>query len=362
MHRDLLEQLHWGAVEINHNAVIQWVNPFFEEMTGYSSKELKGKNVIEFFLQNLIDRKQSFSHLQSLKENKTVVFEVRMAKFNGELMDLVINAVPFKNSAGKIVGSIGFYWDITPVKQQHRQIEEKATDLRNAFLKESIIFQEKHKESFGSLLYNEVLSKLTFAGLYLQKAALNDKINEQLNLRAQKKIHEAINDIRDISLGLMPTAFNLLGMKEAILDLINRYNSIQNTYFVLFCNLDDLKDVEFNAQRNIFRITEELIKNAVTHAKASTVIIKFKRDNNNLSLIVKDNGVGFNQQSEFSGLGLKNIKNITTLYSGTINIKTGENKGTSFTVCWPIEKLCSVFSKNTDDIIAKEIQHLRNKQ
>jgi signal transduction histidine kinase len=58
----------------------------------------------------------------------------------------------------------------------------------------------------------------------------------------------------------------------------------------------------------LYRIVQEVINNAIKHAKASKIIFRFKREEGNMIIEIEDNGVGFDQEKVKFGLGLQNIQ------------------------------------------------------
>ncbi|MEO8253378.1 MAG: ATP-binding protein [Flavobacterium sp.] len=103
----------------------------------------------------------------------------------------------------------------------------------------------------------------------------------------------------------------------------------------------------------LIRIITNLVKNAIQsipeQQENKTVFVWVKKENNNVLIIVEDNGVGikpedinrifepkFTTKNSGMGLGLGIIKNIIENYKGTISFETQYGKGTRFTVSLPI--------------------------
>ena len=103
----------------------------------------------------------------------------------------------------------------------------------------------------------------------------------------------------------------------------------------------------------LIRIITNLVKNAIQaipeHQEKKSVLVTVKREKGNVVILVKDNGIGIEQQNidrifepKFTtknsgmGLGLGIIKNIIENYKGTITFETKFGKGTTFAVSLPI--------------------------
>jgi signal transduction histidine kinase len=88
----------------------------------------------------------------------------------------------------------------------------------------------------------------------------------------------------------------------------------------------------------VFRIIQEALNNAIRHAKATTVIINFKRNKNNLEIVIKDDGVGFSLNLVKKGAGLKNIQNRVYLINGSHSLQSEPGKGCELVISFPLNK------------------------
>ncbi len=103
----------------------------------------------------------------------------------------------------------------------------------------------------------------------------------------------------------------------------------------------------------LIRIITNLVKNAIQaipeEQTEKSIFVAVKREENNVNITVKDNGIGieleyiehifepkFTTKTSGMGLGLGIIKNIIENYKGTITFETEYGKGTTFKVSLPI--------------------------
>ena len=82
----------------------------------------------------------------------------------------------------------------------------------------------------------------------------------------------------------------------------------------------------------IYRIVQEILNNAIKHAKASEIFIQLNKEGDNLVIHIEDDGIGFNPKQKFKSMGLENIKSRVNYLKGTIDIDSRMNEGTSFII------------------------------
>ena len=86
---------------------------------------------------------------------------------------------------------------------------------------------------------------------------------------------------------------------------------------------------------NLYRITQELLQNAVKHSEAKNAYLQFIGETNqSISLIYEDDGIGFNySENAGKGLGFRNIENRVALLDGSLQFDTSiESKGRTIVI------------------------------
>jgi len=86
--------------------------------------------------------------------------------------------------------------------------------------------------------------------------------------------------------------------------------------------------VDMEARKNIFLIFKECINNILKHSGCSAIKVSVKKLNDQLELVVSDNGKGFDVNAPNTRNGLKNMQKRAGEINGTINIITQPGKGT----------------------------------
>lgn len=90
-----------------------------------------------------------------------------------------------------------------------------------------------------------------------------------------------------------------------------------------------IQKIDLEAKRNLFMMYKEILNNVVRHASASEVSIAVGWNRRTLSLIVKDNGKGFDVNAIFEGNGLRNLRSRCDHIGGKLNIVSNPSTGTT---------------------------------
>ena len=103
-------------------------------------------------------------------------------------------------------------------------------------------------------------------------------------------------------------------------------------------NGNDELNVEPETATQICRIIQEALANVLKHSGATNVVLKMEHSSSVLSVIVEDNGRGFDREITSSGFGLEHISSRAEELNGTCEVISSEGKGTSVLISIPLEK------------------------
>ena len=88
------------------------------------------------------------------------------------------------------------------------------------------------------------------------------------------------------------------------------------------------EELDYLYKINICRMLDEILQNVIKHAKASKITVDFIAQNDLFTILVRDNGKGFNQSMAKTGIGLKNLNNRVKKINGVLSIISITGKGT----------------------------------
>ncbi len=165
------------------------------------------------------------------------------------------------------------------------------------------------------------------------------------NISEDNHYKESINlsyrlqeEIRNISNDLLPNSILKLGLPSEIKRLLR---DIEKTYKIK-TSFEDSENTDFSIDNKIifhlYYIIREALDNIVKYAEASEILVQYFKYEDEIQLLIEDNGTGFDFEKEKlkSGNGLRNMALRVSWINGSIDIYSEE--GTSITINIPLNK------------------------
>jgi two-component system NarL family sensor kinase len=147
-------------------------------------------------------------------------------------------------------------------------------------------------------------------------------------------------ELRRIAHNMMPEVLMKMGLINAVKDMCNHISVGKLLRISLEVHGLNTR-LNPNIEVMLYRIIQELLNNIIKHAQATEAIIQFIKDNQRLSVIVEDNGKGFDTQEtdEEVHTGLSTIKSRVNYLSGQLTIDSGKDTGTTIMMDFLINEL-----------------------
>jgi len=169
---------------------------------------------------------------------------------------------------------------------------------------------------------------------------------EQLPQEVQQEISPsiaqidiAVHELRRVAHNLMPDLLLNYGLQEALKDYAARMSNTQIEIDVEFIHYQE--KITKEQQLLVYRIIQELVNNTIKHAQASQLIIQIIEDAKSLSVVVEDNGIGFDTEgtAKQKSAGLHNIASRIQFLKGNFRMHSQINLGTTVEFDFPKEKI-----------------------
>ncbi|MBO2008348.1 sensor histidine kinase [Hymenobacter negativus] len=217
--------------------------------------------------------------------------------------------------------------------------------IQGAYQKEvfaaAIQAEERERERIGSDLHDEIGSSLSAAKVLMAQledaTSATDKEQEVVAL-IKGIIGNSLQDIRNISQNLHPAVLAQFGLGKALHNLgLVCADAFPNGVAV---HVELAAPLSYAHELALYRIVQELLNNALKHARASRVTVELRQLPHSLVLTVADDGRGFDyarvQAGGQGGLGLKSLAARVSLLDASLHLESAALTGTSVRVEVPL--------------------------
>ncbi|MBZ5498686.1 MAG: sensor histidine kinase [Acidobacteriia bacterium] len=201
--------------------------------------------------------------------------------------------------------------------------------------------QEEERRSLSRELHDEIGQMLTgirmvFINLEQLGSAPEPGYGGQL-AEGKGLTDRTMQMVRNLALGLRPSMLDDLGLVPALEWQAREFSRRSGTPVELKTD-GSLESIPDEVSTCIYRIVQESLTNCARHSRANTVRIDLHGGVTELSLTVRDDGVGFDaQQIKSQGFGLIGIRERIRELAGTVTVDSQPSKGTVLKAVIPLK-------------------------
>lgn len=196
--------------------------------------------------------------------------------------------------------------------------------------------EEKERNRIGRELHDGVCSELSAVKMNLDiiKSGCSDPTGIEKVISHLTTTNESI---RNLSHDLNSMVLLKFGLIPAIHNLFEKVENLNNCKVKVEIS-EFNNQLEKSIETTIYRIIQEIVNNIIKHARATEISFNLGQKNKSITILIKDNGVGFDVKSKKAekGIGLNNIRYRVALLNGKIEILSEINAGTKFIIECPI--------------------------
>ena len=152
-------------------------------------------------------------------------------------------------------------------------------------------------------------------------------------------INDGVKSVRTICSGLRPGVLDDLGLAAAIEWQANEFASRNGVRCEVNVPPVDLH-LDGDRATAAFRIFQECLTNVIRHAQAKSVRVSLCQEDENILLVVEDDGIGFRESdlsNSLGSLGLLGMKERAQFCGGEVQISSSPGNGTTVTVRVPVD-------------------------
>ncbi len=349
----VVESMPVPVLVLADDCTIRKANTAFRELSKLPLRELSGRSLPTVF-QNLwgLDGLQSkLNTLLTAEPGTTLEFEHQSERPEGTI--LLIKGQALGVDGSRVI--LMTLEDITlrrkseisltdqkaalerEVERAHRTLHRAQTELQEltAYL---FTMQEEERRRVARELHDDVAQRLSALQLLHQRSRGD---SDGKRAAEDEKIHntlDALNtDVRAISHRLHPSLLEDLGLVEAMRTLVQDFEGRENI-LTSFINVNVPEQVPLLAATTVYRVTQEALRNVAKHAGKAHVKVLLEGENGNLTLEVRDSGLGYDQEAdEPRGLGLISMKERARIAQGTLEVQSSLGRGTAVLLTVPLD-------------------------
>jgi|GEM_PF-2539980 len=281
---------------------------------------------------------KALQELQTLYETNKKEQQNKLLKEqnNAQLIKLSRNRIGIYALLAIIVLSIFLFYLLynkNKLKQQARFNEAMLGEqrLRTQGIMDA---EENERRRLAMELHDGVGQMISAARRQVELNSINGADEEAL-----KMLDDSITELRGISHSMVPPSILNKNLEQAIEEFIARMNSDGSVAITIdWVNTEGL-ELDKTTTLMLYRSMQEIISNVFRHARATSVHVELVNHQNNLTLMIYDNGIGFDKEKLLQtgkGLGLKNIQSRIAYIGGSLQIDTMPLKGVTYTIEIPL--------------------------
>ncbi len=231
------------------------------------------------------------------------------------------------------------------VQTLFKELQHKE-ELRGRLLENVISAQEDERKRIARELHDETGQALT--GIIMSLEVAEDALSREPETvrprlqRAKSLASESIAGIRRLVVDLRPAALDDLGLVPAIRAFAG--SRLEEKGIHVEIQVAGLSDrLAPPVEICLFRVAQEAVTNVVRHSGAHAARIELKRENGFVSLLVRDDGHGFdvdeisNSADPGRALGLAGMEERVSLLGGRLAVESAPGSGTTVSARIPVE-------------------------
>jgi signal transduction histidine kinase len=223
---------------------------------------------------------------------------------------------PLLDAAGKVIGAVALFRDITESKKAEQDIVEISGREQRR------IGQDLHDGLCQTLLATQFTLRVLAGSISKTKAAKVDECLEEM----REHLRNAIAQADVIARGLYPVELDTQGLMAALSELARNMSRI----YRIDCAFECPKPVKIptpTTASHLYRIGQEAVSNAIKGGKAARIRIRLEQKPKTICLSILDNGRGMPKGPCRNGMGLALMAYRARMINATLKIQRRAKRG-----------------------------------
>ncbi|MCX5890141.1 MAG: PAS domain S-box protein [Deltaproteobacteria bacterium] len=341
-YRSLMDGASDAIVLVDSRRTITEANQRAEDLLGYSEEELLGMTYPQIHPPEKIDHVlENFEEI--LTTGSGPLHECVIRRKDGQTVPVEIAHIMVGSGDNQVIQAV--FRDVTERKRAGEALRDSEQKLR-LLASQLLTVQEKERRRVSRELHDELGQALTVLKIHL--VAIENKLRRDqpgLKLNCERLlgyIDAVIENVRRLSWDLSPSILEDLGLSSSLKYLVQEICRDNNMHYsVAVDEIDNLFSPEVKI--NIYRIFQESLTNIVRYAQAGRINVEIKKQQDRVTFLLRDNGMGFDVKEARSrnldkrGLGLTTMHERALMAGGTLSVSSHKGQGTDVILTIPLQ-------------------------
>jgi two-component system CheB/CheR fusion protein len=366
----------YAIVMLNAEGHIEMWNSGAERTFGYTAAEVTGQHIAIIFTPEDRQREIPSVEMENAREKGRAADERWHLRKDGRRLYVSGVLSSLNDANGAVIGYVKIGRDLTEQRRAEEElrrtndglevrVRERTFELakvneslrdeiseriqterdRVRLLRQIVRAQEDERRRIARDIHDQVGQQMT--ALRLNLAAIDQGCDGDAEIREKveqtKNIAERLDaDVDFLAWELRPAALDDIGVAEAMGTFVRQWSKHSGVEAQFHTTGLDKERLSPETETNLYRIMQEALNNTMKYAQASRVDVLLERRDNQVVLIVEDDGAGFNPKEEIGGedhkgMGLIGMRERAALVGGTLQIESKPKKGTTIFVRVPAQ-------------------------
>jgi len=194
--------------------------------------------------------------------------------------------------------------------------------------------QEYQRGRLARELHDDISQRLALLAIGLEElnSGFPPEMEQERALASSLRndVQDLVTDVHDLSHRLHSRILELHGLEGA---LKNICSSVSHQHrIVAELHADEVPELPTELSLCLFRVAQEAISNAVRHSHARHIHVFLQKQEDCLSLKVRDDGIGFDLTRPAEGLDLASMHERVRFVRGRLEVKSQPDEGTELSV------------------------------